>query len=70
MKINDQRHTNKELQWKNLEHGQVYVSNRQGKYMIYCQEDCLICLESGEWFDEDELRGDVFTHVNARLEIA
>ncbi|MNF03208.1 hypothetical protein D3C80_2024800 [compost metagenome] len=69
MKINDTRSNKKEIDWHHLVSGEVYVSSRKQKYLIYTQEEGLICLESGEWFSQDEMSGDVFTHVNARLEI-
>jgi len=69
MIINDLRGRVKELDWANLEFGEVYVSNRLQKYMMFTQEYKTVDLQSGEMFDEDEHLGDVFFLLKARLEI-
>lgn len=71
MKVNDLRgKLDKELIFNDLEAGRVYVSSRFQKYMIYTQDDYTICLESGERFDRTDHDGDVFTEVNAVLQIS
>lgn len=62
MIIDDLRGKNKQVDFKDLEYGEVYVSHRHQKYMMFTQEDCTVCLHTGEVFDEDEHNGDVFTH--------
>lgn len=74
MKINDNRGKAKELTFDDLQAGQVYVSHRLQKYVLGTQqwdEDTLliVCLESGEIFDYVECCGDVFTEVNAVLQV-
>lgn len=69
MNINDRSREFKELGWELLVFGQVYISNRFQKYMIFTQDYKTVCLDSGEVYDEDEHKGDVFTPVNATLEI-
>jgi len=69
MIINDLRGKTKELEWSELEFGEVYISSGLQKYMMFTQEYKTIDLETGELFDEDEHMGDVFFPVKARLEI-
>lgn len=69
MKINDLRFKKQELTLDELECGRVYVSSRLQKYLLLTSEDLLVCLETGEAFDEDECEGDVFTPVEAELVI-
>lgn len=69
MNINDKRFTQKEIAWDALLEGQVYVSSRKQKYMLTTQEGTVVCLESGEVFDADEMKGDVFIPVTCTLEI-
>lgn len=69
MNINDRSREFKELGWELLVFGQVYISSRFQKYMIFTQDYKTVCLDSGEVYDEDEHKGDVFTPVNATLEI-
>lgn len=68
MIINDTRGKAKELHFENLEAGKVYVSHRLQKY-VFCSSHGVVCLVSGDLFDFDECLGDIFTEVNARLEI-
>lgn len=70
MKVNDVRGKTEELGFDDLEAGGIYVSSRFQKYMIYTQDDFTICLESGERFDWEEHNGDVFTKVDAVLQIS
>ena len=71
MKVNDLRgKLDKEYSFDDLEAGRVYVSSRFQKYMIYTQDGYTLCLESGERFDRNEHSGDVFTEVNAVLQIS
>jgi len=69
MIINDKRNKSREISWADLKFGEVYISNRLQKYMMYTQEYKTIDLDSGEMFDEDEHFGDVFYPVKATLEI-
>jgi hypothetical protein len=69
MNINDTRHILKELTWKDLIFGQVYVSSRMSKYMIFTQDYKTVCLDSGEVYDEDEHKGDMFISVDATLQV-
>lgn len=69
MEINDIRGKTKELTFGELEVGRVYVSTRLQKYFMMTKDHYTVCLETGELFDADEHRGDVFTEVKARLEI-
>lgn len=70
MKVNDLRGKAAEISFDDLEQGKVYVSSRFQKYMIYSSEAATVCLETGEVFDIDEHNGDVFTKVNAVLQIS
>lgn len=70
MKVNDLRGKAAELSFDDLEHGKVYVSSRFQKYVLYAKDDFTVCLESGEAFDRDGHHGDVFTEVNAVLQIS
>lgn len=67
MKINDQRNKKTEFKFDELAYGQVYVSNRLQKYVMRTQNCSVICLESGELFDDDECDGDVFIPVQCEL---
>lgn len=69
MLIDDQRHKRKEIAWSEMESAQIYIAHKLQKYLIKTNDMYVVCLESGELFDQDELMGDVFTSVNARLEI-
>ena len=69
MNINDTRHQSTADVWEQLVFGQVYISSRFQKYMIFTQDYKTVDLESGEVFVEDEHKGDVFTPVEATLEI-
>lgn len=71
MEINDKRSETKELTFGELEVGKVYVSNRLQKYVFVVGQYCnyIACLESGTLYDPSTHDGDVFTEVNARLEI-
>ena len=69
MNINDRSREFKELGWDLLVFGQVYISSRFQKYTIFTQDYKTVCLDSGEVYDEDEHKGDVFTPVNATLEV-
>ena len=68
MIINDTRGKSKELSFENLEAGKVYASHRLQKYVL-CIDGYVACLVSGELFDLDECASDIFTEVNAKLEI-
>ena len=69
MKINDKRSNSKDILWEALVEGQVYVSHRFQKYMIFTAESNMVDLDCGEEYDVTNFDGDTFTHVNARLEI-
>lgn len=60
MVINDRSLEFKQIGWELLVFGQVYISNRYQKYMIFTQDYKTVCLDSGEVYDEDEHKGDVF----------
>lgn len=69
MKINDQRHIAKTVSWINLKAGEVYISSRLQKYMIFTDTDQLVCLETGYLTDFGDHEGDEFIHIKATLEI-
>lgn len=71
MEINDIRGKTNELNFNHLEIGKVYRSNRLQRYVFVAGRGCLytVCLESGTLYDSSAHDGDVFTEVNARLEI-
>lgn len=69
MNINDKRSSYKDIQWSDLVEGEVYVSQRFQKYMIFTQESNMVDLDCGEEYDVTNFDGDSFTHVKARLEI-
>jgi len=69
MEIHDKRSETKELTFSGLEVGKVYINTRFQKYFMMTKDHYTVCLETGELFDADGHRGDVFTEVNARLEI-
>lgn len=75
MEINDIRGKTKELSFGELEVNKVYGSNRLQRYVLvvdqYHNAEHLytVCLESGTLYDASAHEGDVFTEVNARLEI-
>lgn len=70
MKVNDMRHQKQELSFDELEAGNTYISHKLQKYVIKTRDNYyVVCLESGQVFDYDEVNGDVFEPVNAVLEI-
>lgn len=69
MEINDLRFVSKELKFDDLEAGKVYISSRMLKYMMRTVDLYNVCLVSGDLSCKEDHYGDVFTEVNARLEI-
>lgn len=72
MLINDNRFKQKELTWGDLEPGKVYISSQKQKYGMFVRfsgEYRFVCLETGFVSYEFEHSGDVFTLVEATLEI-
>lgn len=67
MRINDVRGKIKELEWNQLQAGEVYTSHRRPIYVMKVQDNIVVCLETGYLYNEDECQGDVFTPVNATL---
>lgn len=69
MKIHDLRAYHKDYKLSDLKAGEVYISSRLQKYMIFTDTDQLVCLETGYLTDSSDHEGDEFNHVNAKLEI-
>lgn len=70
MQVNDLRGKTVELGFDDLEASKVYVSHRLQKYVLSTDSGYIVCVESGEMWDGDECQGDVFTEVNAVLQIS
>lgn len=69
MKINDKRGKTEFLVWADLRYGSVYYSYNEQKYVVFTQQETMVCVESGKLYDEEEVRKDKFTKINATLEI-
>lgn len=74
MKISDNRGKSSGLCFNQLEEGKVYVSHKYQAYMIHFDLQNTgsyynLNLETGDVYDVVEHDGDVFTEVNAVLQI-
>lgn len=67
MKIIDNRHKKQELSFEELVDAKVYVSSRLQKYVFKTKYVVVVCLETGETYDDVQLDGDVFTPVEAEV---
>jgi len=67
MKIIDARFKKQELSFEELVGAKVYVSSRLQKYVFKTKYIVVVCLETGETYDDVQLDGDVFTPVEAEM---
>lgn len=67
MNIIDNRFKKQELSFEELEDAKVYVSSRLQKYVFKTKYVVVVCLETGETYDDVQLDGDVFTPVEAEM---